>query len=198
MKYSIVRLSFGLFFIIFPLFVFSQKEEKQILIWQNGKKLSWRDFQGQEPTKHFEGAAAETATKINCTYSFKNDTLKYLIYTVFDKTESWTKIFTDYALAHEQNHFNISEIVTRRLRKYFQEAQISNTKNSKDNFKMNVQKIINSEPALQNEYDKQTKFGLDSSQQYKWNRYVIKTLDSLKSFTQISGKKILTFSSQDR
>ena len=176
-----------------PLFVFAQKEKQNLLVWKNNRKLTWKDFQGAEPAKHVKDAAAETTTTIHCTYSFTADTLKYLVYSTFDKTESWTKIFNDYSLKHEQDHFDISEIVTRRLREYFQNAAVSTAKNSKDSFKMQVQKIIDSEPILQEEYDDQTVFGRDSLQQHKWNRYIAKTLDSLKCYTQLSGKRLMNF-----
>lgn len=176
---------------LFPLLVFAQRKKQDFLVWQNNRRLTWKDFQGTEPVSHFKGAAAETATKINCTYSFKGDTLKYLVYTTFNKTESWTKIFTDYALIHEQHHFDISEIVTRRLRKYFEDAIIFTSKKSKDSFKMQIQKIIDSEPTIQSKYDTQTDFGRDSLQQYKWNRYIVTVLDSLKVYTQISGKRLM-------
>ena len=66
--------------------------------------------------------AALTGTNIKFDFSYSSETgFKYHITCQFDKNSSWGRVKTDYILSHEQGHFDIAEIYTRKLCKAFRE-----------------------------------------------------------------------------
>ena len=78
------------------------------------KRLRWSDFKGKVPLG--SGAAATTASGISYEFStfYKGDEMfvDYTVTTYFYPTKSWykPKICNDVTLAHEQLHFDISEL----------------------------------------------------------------------------------------
>ncbi len=89
------------------------KEDKEFIPWTEERMLTWEDFQSR-PQRGTE-AVASTSTSLGLTYQLSSGNLTYDITCAFSKWKSWGSLKTDYILAHEQGHFDITEIYARKL-----------------------------------------------------------------------------------
>src|SRR5690606_38649660 len=91
------------------------------LSWSKFRKLTWNDFRGSIPHDAEEQTAAATYCGIgfetNTTSHHHND-LKIRVYNTFYPHSSWARPeeMNDAVLAHEQGHFDLCELYTRKLR----------------------------------------------------------------------------------
>ena len=88
-------------------------ETDKIIPWQPTRKLGWDDFLC-EPQKEGD-AVASTSTSLGLSYQVREGKLTYHITCDFSKEKSWGSLKTDYILAHEQAHFDITELHARKL-----------------------------------------------------------------------------------
>lgn len=100
----------------------------------------------------------------------------------FKKKESWTRtIESDALLAHEQLHFDATELFARKLRKKLSELKDPCGKGS-----VKVQGIYNSNfkqlHDYQERYDMQTKHGLNAKEQAEWILKIANELKELEAF----------------
>ena len=95
--------------------VHSLKEADDYLPWANVRPLTWEDFLC-EPKRNTD-AVALTSTALGISYNVSNHQLNYEITCSFSKVKSWGILKTPYILAHEQGHFDITEIFARKLHK---------------------------------------------------------------------------------
>src|SRR5687768_9769572 len=82
-------------------------------------KLTWNDFQGFP--RPFSGYGAVIGSQVYL--EFDSASSKYVAYAGQNNLVSWTKETTknsDYALNHEQYHFNITELHARLLNEYIE------------------------------------------------------------------------------
>src|SRR5882757_2223347 len=87
------------------------------LDWDISRKLKWEDFKGVHDDIPICGARTFTTLKYKL---IKSDTgYRVDVRCVFLKKISWKvdESVTSYALQHEQDHFDISELYARKLRK---------------------------------------------------------------------------------
>src|SRR5215208_4168987 len=88
-------------------------EDEEFIPWTPVQRLAWSDIQS-EP-KRGTDAVASTSTSLGITYQMSSGKLSYHISCNFSKAKSWGLMRTDYILAHEQGHFDITEIFARKL-----------------------------------------------------------------------------------
>src|SRR5207245_11152500 len=70
-------------------------------------------------------------------------------------------------LAHEQTHFDISEVYARRLRAHFR--QLANPCGRSDtDLAMEAQRLVDEEKAMQRRYDAEPAHGLRRREQAEW------------------------------
>ena len=145
-------------------------------------KLDWADFKGKPDAGN--GAAAITESGFGYRISMQSVNGKAnLIITVFcyfNKNNSLVKkgMNTDYALLHEQHHFDITYI---NAFLFIQKLRV--TRLTKNNFASAVEKIHDECFAqlgqMQDAYDGETKNGRLSNQQSVWNKKIDRQLESL-------------------
>src|SRR5678810_1015402 len=109
-------------------------ESADLIPWENDKRLVWDDFLC-EP-KVGTDAVASTSTSLGIAYQLSNGELRYHITCYFNKEKSWGLMKTDYILAHEQGHFDITEIFARKLNEALQ-----NYKFNKKTYKRDIGQI---------------------------------------------------------
>lgn len=146
------------------------------------RKLVWKDFQGVPDNNNI--AAAITASGFGYTLSVQTRNNKSAIVIsvmcFFTKTKSWVKpnMNSDYALLHEQHHFDITYIGTRLFMQKLKAARFT-----MDNYAALLEKINNESYAemekMQNEYDGQTKNGRLRNIQFAWNKKIDEYLAEL-------------------
>ncbi|MCG8532350.1 MAG: hypothetical protein MI749_17050 [Desulfovibrionales bacterium] len=140
--------------------------------WQT---LTWEDFQGIP--KPFTGWAAGISSDIYLEY----DSLKqqYIAFAGQNNQQSWTKESTknsDYALNHEQYHFNITEIHARKMNRYIQEnpdQKLWRYKSKLNGLKKELRK-------MQKQYDHDSDHSLNQDMQAWWEYRIDSLLLALK------------------
>lgn len=138
---------------------------RDMIPWATEKRLVWDDFLC-EP-KVGTDAVASTSTSLGIAYQLDGGELKYHITCYFNKEKSWGLMKTDYILAHEQGHFDITEIFARRLNEALQNYQF-NRKTFKKDIGQIYQAIVSQKEEYQKTYDAQTDHSRNRKVQYDW------------------------------
>ena len=156
--------------------IFSQEQVE----WRPDIALEWSDFRGAVPQG--TSAAATTASGISydfSTYSDGKETkLDVKVYTYFYPDKSWykPKVANELTLAHEQLHFDITELFARQLRKELRQVKFS--KNVKTEVRERYQKTLRQLNDFQNKYDAETDYSRNRTVQQKW---IMDIAEKLKS-----------------
>jgi uncharacterized protein DUF922 len=139
--------------------------------WNEHNKLSWSDFRGEVKAANDESAAAT-----HCGIGFRTGVNvpgkkpEVTVYNTFYANKSWVRKDAKISsiLTHEQGHFDLCEIYTRKLR------------NRMTNFDFNVSDVkqallaiyseISSEyESRQQAYERETTHGTNLEQQKRWS-----------------------------
>ena len=163
-----------------PPLVFTPVENKEYLDWQKNKPLIWDDFKA--PVNKNSSAAATTATHITANFSKKNNIVSFKIACQFSKYDSWAVSKTAYILSHEQGHFDIAEIYTRKLYKALSHHVKTFPGNIND---LNIiyQNIMDQKDSFQKLYDLETKHSIDKVKQEEWLLKIERLLNELEEFS---------------
>jgi hypothetical protein len=153
--------------------------------WRDHYKLTWSQFRGQPKTN--TAAVAVTASGITFEYSVKESDMRIVsfdakVYAHFYPNKSWyiKEEGNAHILAHEQLHFDITELYARKFRKQLLQLKVTN--NLKSQLRT-MQEQINSEWAVtQNRYDKESDNSVNKEFQMKWNTYITQELTKLDAF----------------
>ncbi|MEO6348897.1 MAG: DUF922 domain-containing protein [Aquaticitalea sp.] len=150
-------------------------EVDEVIEWRDNLKLTWGQFKGTPKTNN--SAAALTASGISFEFSVKQTENRIIDFNTkvqahFYPNKSWyIKEKSDAAiLAHEQLHFDITELYARKFRKQIAQLQVSN--NLKAELQALNQKIVKQLNVAQNRYDKETNNSTNIVLQAKWNNDV--------------------------
>jgi len=167
-------LRYLLIFMLLNSYSFAQEIE-----WNADRPLEWKDFKKKDIAKN--NVVAWTHSGIKTQYKCYNNNFTFSISCTFDPMLSWTNTLNnDYILAHEQLHFDISEVVKRRIN-----YDIKNIKNPCANIK-NIKKIINNHISelkiLQKLYDNESNHSMNREGQEKWQLNVKNWLKALDSY----------------
>src|SRR5258708_7210019 len=113
-------------FIIAGLLAFSfgrGLSQDTVKCWSSTDKLKWSDFRGSVPSIGLSSSDKAACSSMPRPYPLQeNDsTYTYNVKAVFYRYTSWAKVkdTTKYLLAHEQLHFDITELYARKMRKAF-------------------------------------------------------------------------------
>lgn len=157
------------------------------IYWHENNQLSWDDFLASEKEKYTYDA--ESWTGFNYSYSGEYDEtsirLTVSVVTTFNRDKSWVKKEkkSDKLLRHEQLHFDITELVSRQIRKEIMEYRFS------ENFRKEINQIHNKyekiRAELQNEYDRDTDHSNIEDKQAKWEKDIAKKLESLEKYSNV-------------
>jgi Bacterial protein of unknown function (DUF922) len=142
-----------------------KKENAEFIPWVTERPLTWHDFQCAP--KRNSDAVASTSTSLGIAYHIKNYVLTYEITCNFSKTKSWGLVKTPYILAHEQAHFDITEIFARKLHQSLMEYEFDQRTYKKD-INTIYQQIVAEKEAFQEAYDKETDHSRNKRVQYEW------------------------------
>ena len=138
--------------------------------WSKERKLTWDDFKGK-PDKLMQ-AAALTYTDISVNGSLIDGKITMEVKNFFDSKLSWSKNKNSASLlAHEQLHFDITELYTRKIRKELN--AIASEKTIKDGTinKMSS-KLLKEWKEFQLKYDNETNHGTIAEKQKEWEQRI--------------------------
>jgi hypothetical protein len=156
-------------------------EDDEIIPWIGNRRLAWQDFMGS-PRKHTD-AVASTSTSLGISYQIKHGELVYHISCNFSKVKSWGSLRTDYILAHEQGHFDITEIFARKLFQAMKEYEM-NRKTFKKDINQIYENIVREKEELQAMYDSETDHSRKRKYQYEWFEKIDSLLQETLPYAQ--------------
>ena len=148
--------------------------EDEKIIWNENERLAWSDFRA----KHRSGVSyvASTSSGISFSYSYSDRNgkidLNITIQSNFYPESSWVnpKEASDYILAHEQAHFDISEIHARILRKKVSETTFS--KNVKKELTNMYNSVDEQRVAMQRLFDKESDHSKIKEKELEWESFI--------------------------
>lgn len=147
---------------------------EEVIPWSAYRRLHWDDFKSSP--KRNTDAVASTSTSLGIAYQVKNSVLTYQVTCNFSKTKSWGLVKTAYILAHEQGHFDITEIYARKLHQALLSYDF-NRRNYKQDVNRAYEKIVSEKEAFQEMYDKQTDHSRNKKEQAAWLLIIEKLLE---------------------
>lgn len=152
-----------------------KKREK--IKWENSSSLSWNNFRGYPNFLSGYAAAVNSYFEID-NINDSSDNIE--VSTIMRAHRSWVKkqhISSDYLLRHEQYHFNISELIARRLRKALRHTP--KEKLTKENIQKLYYQYIRELGYTQDFYDLETNHSLEIERQFDWEYIVDSMLNDL-------------------
>lgn len=141
------------------------ENSEEIIPWKTERKLAWDDFLCT-PQKQGD-AVASTSTSLGISYQVKNGALTYTIMCNFSKKKSWGLLKTDYILAHEQAHFDITELHARKLYQALSAYEF-NPETFKKDIASIYEQIVKEKEEMQEAYDSETDHSRRKKIQYDW------------------------------
>lgn len=171
--------------IILILFVFLglNKEPRERFTYEEKPMLTWADFRGL-PLKSVPYKASVNS---GMGYSYSSDVtngkvtaIKTVAHSYFYPEFSWKRDIDEQnasLLAHEQKHWEITELHTRMLRKQFAAYKLG--KNPKADIQAIFTRVEQQRKAMQLQYDKETSHGLNKEAQKNWEILVTERLFKL-------------------
>ena len=146
--------------------------------WMEHAKLSWDDFKGEVNATQDESAAATC-----CSIGFKTNAptpggkQEIIVYNTFYVNRSWVR--TDARITsildHEQGHFDLCEIYTRKLRDRMQDIDLS-TPGIKQTLMQIYTDLSREYEARQQAYEQETIHGTDIATQKRWQQMIAEEL----------------------
>lgn len=158
----------------------SADEPQQMIFHDNDYKLKWKDFQGKEE----EGLESfDAVSYVGFTFAYKGtprqDSLRIVVEAFFNKSRSWTDgDTTAKTLQHEQIHFDIAELYTRKLKQQITLATIT-YKNYQQVLKQLEGDLRTQMNLADSVYDASTDNGRNLTEQEVWNKNMSKDLSAL-------------------
>lgn len=164
--------------------VFSQLPENK-MTWQE-HPLTWNDFKGTpEAGNPFD---ANTNSGISYSWSLRSSEKEtdflYSVETYFYPDLSWVKPDkkSNDLLAHEQLHFDITELHARKLREAMKNYKLPEKEKIKEELKKIYRDIEYSRTQMQERYDLETDHSQNVQAQQKWKNFIKSELEKLKAF----------------
>ena len=158
--------------------VMTQEVEK--ILWREELKLRWDDFKGKVPNYNIGFKKAITTSEIRIKADFLDGQMpNFIVGAYFIKNQSWTITNSDTILAHEQIHFDISELFARKIRRTFEKLQTSKEKDY-DIYIAKYYDLRKQELNLQEDYDNKVLF--NKERQLEWQARISKELQKLKDY----------------
>lgn len=145
------------------------------IYYKPDKKLTWTDFKGNPVAASPAAAITESGFGYKASMqSYRNKTsLVITVYCYFNKKKSWVKknMDSDYALTHEQHHYDITYINTCLFIQKLREAKFNLS-----NYDYLLNKIhdesFDAMGKMQDAYDGQTSNGRIKPMQASWNKKI--------------------------
>ncbi len=163
------------------------KVPTELILWDSEDRLSWLDFLGEIQFK--SKYKAKTFSKINFENTVSKDSIILKIPCFFVSNKSWVK--NDFRenlllLEHEQLHFDIAELVARKIREECAQHESTSLLESS----VILQKIYDKFygdfwDELNFAYDEETNHGINEGKQLEWEFKVKNELKLLKRYSSI-------------
>lgn len=148
---------------------FTLQQNQHLIRWTPSRRLHWEDFKGK-PDPGSENVAL-TSTHIRFQYTIEEKSFRYNVSCQFNKIQSWARIRSEPILAHEQAHFDLAELYSRKLRQ-----AVSNYKFREGFAEQDLDALYDSimkeHHIVQQTYDSDTDHSRNKEQQTQWLRRI--------------------------
>ncbi len=167
---------------------FSQKDDLEYNCYNNRRKLTWNDFLVNTSPQKNSLIAASVSTGLDFTWDYNinnaQQNFSYSVCAKFYPKASWVIKYKkdSILLAHQQLHFDITELYARKLRKAVSNYKLG--RNIRKNLGIIYKNIEASRQKMQKEYDIETEHSKNKKQQHIWN----KKIDSLLTQYQLYNR----------
>ena len=160
----------------------SPSPSSDTIYYNSARKLAWPDFKGKPGDPADALAITSSGFGYLATmryYNGKTD-IDVNVYCYFSKQNSWVRQGreSEYALNHEQHHFDVTYIVTNLFINKLKAATVT-----RNNYGDVIEKMYNEScrelEKMQNNYDGQTKNGQLRNIQAEWNEKITNQLKEL-------------------
>lgn len=172
-------------FIFICFFQLNAQDSQQKIHWEKNRPLSIADFKANPPENLDYEANTNSGISYSWTYATNTgeQVLNYDVKSNFYPNLSWMRDVEEeaYLLAHEQLHFDISELHARKLRKLLSEYVIGRT--VRRDLKYLYTTVEKQRIAMQEKFDKETDHSQIKEQEFRWRKYLLKELQRLEAFT---------------
>lgn len=162
------------------------QHDPEKIYWQE-EPLTWKDFRAQ-PVKN-SPYKANTNAGLSYSWSLKKENevieLQYEVFSFFNPEGSWVfpESKSEYLLAHEQLHFDITELHARKLRKELEHVSVNQLeKNPKEVLNSFYKRIEKERAAMQQRYDRETNHSINKEAEAKWQEFVREELEMLSNY----------------
>jgi hypothetical protein len=167
--------------VIIFLLSFTQ-DSPNLIYWSENIKLQWKDFKAQPDLQKQYSAQTMSGIK-GSGGKLTNDTLSLTIACAFIPELSWMKKDkqTPSLLEHEQLHFDIDEIFTRRFKKALKDSQLK-VQTAQNQMAVIREDFKKQASAYQKLYDAETDHSIITDKQNEWNVKIAAELKSLDPY----------------
>jgi len=169
----------------------AKEEDPEVVEWREGELLTWDDFTGKPDAG--SSYKALTSAEILFSSATYKDSAVIEITCLFIKNASWTKNRnSEKLLRHEQVHFDIAELISRKLRR---ECAYQRPRSSRE-ATARFQELYNTYTGklwddLNGQYDKETGHSILTEKQLEWELKISEDLKQLDNYA--SPKVVVVF-----
>ena len=161
---------------------------EEIIVWSATRKLDWKDFRSKPPPNTLAGALS--AISHDYAVGCRDQALQLRVQTIFVPGRSWVTyrivssgLASRVGIRHEQIHFDLAEVYTRRIRKMFCELRDPCPRSDAELAGM-VEQIIKEHWTAQRRYDTETENGQLEAKQNDWEKRIAAELTALAPFAE--------------
>ena len=161
---------------------------EEIIVWSATRKLDWKDFRSKPPPNTLAGALS--AISHDYAVGCRDQALQLRVQTIFVPGRSWVTyrivssgLASRVGIRHEQIHFDLAEVYTRRIRKMFRELRDPCPRSDAELAGM-VEQIIKEHWTAQRRYDTETENGQLEARQNDWEKRIAAELTALAPFAE--------------
>lgn len=162
--------------------------------WHGKKLLKWSDFKSENPPSASFGAGSTTNVIFTCD-TLPNRKYKLNIKAYFFPYESRHNNGSS-LLLHEQVHFNIAELVARKMRASIRGIEIDNS--NIDSLVWKILSVKSELDVLHKKHDKETANGKVTERQSEWQKRIEKQLAELKDYELRNGIELYRHTKKDK
>ncbi|WP_459212944.1 DUF922 domain-containing protein [Aquimarina rhabdastrellae] len=162
--------------ILLSVILFTNKESYEKFSYSEKSTLEWSDFRGKPKRNSSFAASVNTGVTYHWSYNKEGGVpdFTYDVDSFCYPLLSWVKENekNEYLLAHEQLHFDISELHARIMRKRLSEYQVEKEKDIKKDLKRMYKIVERLRSEMQEQYDEETDHSKNEEAQKKWEKKV--------------------------
>ena len=152
------------------------KNNDRDTIYYETRKVNWDDFRGRPASVSRYGAAIFSNFGYHSSFKVSKGLIQAFIETrtYMVRGMSWANetAKTDYSLAHEQLHFDITKLVVERFKKKVKAMRAESIEDLNSMIQYEYLESYREMNRLQKEYDDETRHSLDTFKQAEWAQKV--------------------------